>query len=179
MDETESVASIDLSTIDTPTHTTDHDTPLRLGHPDHRRHFAPTPSPGRIYIIRNQTLHKVISLRDGRLSLGNECDLLAGYYWECVETCGWLGFRETVSGNYLGRGDHKDFRATVKHHKPWEWFVARGAGHTGYYYLQSPGTGRNSLTWISIDTTTTSEALISVSCNTQAAIWEFEDVTIP
>ena len=48
---------------------------------------------------------------------------------------GWLGFRETNSGVYLGRDSHEGFRAWAIEHKGWEQFDARRRPDGDYQLL--------------------------------------------
>src|SRR2546421_11330502 len=64
------------------------------------------PWPGSTFIIRSVSSGKVLTLLDGQVVLG----LLGGrgsIHWECVETSGWLGFRNLVTGKFLGHDGKK------------------------------------------------------------------------
>lgn len=54
-------------------------------------------------------------------------------YWRCVENrSGWLGFRNTASGTYLGHDCFGNVRATAPHHLGWEFVVPRRQPGGGY-----------------------------------------------
>ena len=46
-------------------------------------------------------------------------------YWTCVETKGWLGFRNTVSGKFLGHDAKGKLCCSVERHQSWEYFCVR------------------------------------------------------
>ncbi|KAK3904252.1 hypothetical protein C8A05DRAFT_31984 [Staphylotrichum tortipilum] len=98
------------------------------------------PWPGRTYVIRNRATDAVLAREHGQLVLKTEAaasDLLTcGWRWLCVcNGDGWLGFRETVSGVYLGRDNRGGFRAAAQEHRGWECFDARRHPQGGYQLL--------------------------------------------
>ena len=58
------------------------------------------PWPDSTFIIRSVPSEHVITLQDGKVAL-TRADGRGSIYWVCVETKGWLGFRNTVSGKFL------------------------------------------------------------------------------
>lgn len=46
-------------------------------------------------------------------------------HWECVETEGWLGFRNIVSGRFLGYDKRGKLRCLAERHQSWEYFCTR------------------------------------------------------
>src|ERR1700760_1523535 len=65
-----------------------------------RKMNSSIPWPGSTFIIREVSTGQVLTLFDGKVilaSLGGPGNI----HWECVETKGWLGFRNRVSGRYL------------------------------------------------------------------------------
>ncbi|RYP48324.1 hypothetical protein DL768_005780 [Monosporascus sp. mg162] len=63
------------------------------------------PWPGKSYMIRHKASGRAIMLANGKVRLdhlNSECHCTAR--WTCSERDGWLGFRNPVSGTYLGIG---------------------------------------------------------------------------
>jgi hypothetical protein len=66
------------------------------------------PWPGSTYIISRLGDSTVITLVNGNVTLlspGGPPASSGSIYWKCVDINGWLGFRNTVSGGYLGYDD--------------------------------------------------------------------------
>lgn len=101
-----------------------------------KAHAWAVPQPGKIYKIHNLQNRKRIALVEGGLQLvpAQSGHRESGCYWSCVEKGGWLGFRNVVSGTYLG-SSHEGLRAQVTHHKAWEHFCVRHNGEGGYIIL--------------------------------------------
>ncbi|KAI0096717.1 hypothetical protein GGR51DRAFT_494778 [Nemania sp. FL0031] len=171
-DANASCVSDDSSTAYTPTHTTAHD-----GSPDSHSsivhdNFSPrAPSPGKTYIIRHRKSGKVVALKRGRLGLEDDSDPEISCRWDCMQTLGWLGFRDTASDSFLGRDGNFAFRASEKLHLPWEWFVVAAQGNEGCH-LQSPHW--LSLRWVGIGND--GRTLVDVTSSAEAALWEFVEV---
>ncbi|KAL4781985.1 hypothetical protein BJX76DRAFT_306797 [Aspergillus varians] len=124
---------------------TDTSPPESYADPDHPPYLAPLavpPEGGATFVIRDPQTGLVIALRNGMLSLRPERQVHGfgltgrGSHWHCVENDElWLGFRNAVSGTYIGHDNKQScwrFIADAKAHKPWEWFCARqhpGGGH--------------------------------------------------
>ena len=49
------------------------------------------------------------------------------WHWHCVETAGWLGFRNAASGTFLGHDMWQNIIARVYKHNGWEWIAVRPA----------------------------------------------------
>lgn len=82
------------------------------------------PFPNSIFIIRSIPSRDVITLLDGRIHLlppGGPGSI----HWVCKETKGWLGFKNTVSGKFLGHDDNGILRCSAKQHRRWEYFCVR------------------------------------------------------
>ena len=45
--------------------------------------------------------------------------------WACIENKGWLGFRNTVSGKFLGHDAKGRLCCSADRHQKWEYFCAR------------------------------------------------------
>ncbi|KAI0512495.1 hypothetical protein F5B22DRAFT_648601 [Xylaria bambusicola] len=93
-------ASSDNS-LATPTHTIGEDMPDSSRFCTQESFNLCLPSPGKTYFIRHQESGKFLHLKLGVLRVG-ESDPQSGRYWTCIQAAGWLGFRETGSGKYLG-----------------------------------------------------------------------------
>ncbi len=134
----ESQQSNDPSFADTPTHTSD-----TVPGPGSKGPFSLEPGmecvpwPGRTYRICNRALDRILARESGRLVLKEVAELAeCGWRWACVEhPQGWLGFRETSSGVYLGRDNFGGFQALATEHKGWEQFDARRHPDGGYQLL--------------------------------------------
>jgi hypothetical protein len=92
------------------------------------------PWPSSTFIIRYSKTGEVLTLVDGQLVLtkpgGRGC-----FRWDCVENNGWLGFRNEVSGKYIGIDYQAELVCTVMHHKWYEQFIARPVPEGGYLLL--------------------------------------------
>lgn len=117
----------DNPTIYTPT--TPPET-IATSHPEDDSHFDPTkpsssiPWPGSTFILRNPSSGRVLTLLDGQVVLaspgGRGC-----IYWACVESKGWLGFKNISSGKYLGHNVFGDIICGAGEHQGWENFCVR------------------------------------------------------
>ncbi|KAI1485421.1 hypothetical protein F5X96DRAFT_660119 [Biscogniauxia mediterranea] len=131
-DETRSSTTTEMGAgIATPTHssTTSFDDKESL----HAVELSPgsVPSKGNVYAIRHRRSGKVITMGIEGLQL-KQIGPMGGWHWMCVEKDGWLGFRNVVSGKYLGRDDRNNFHAIQPHHMGWEYFVAKASPRGGY-----------------------------------------------
>src|SRR5690554_4415016 len=138
LDAAESQQSNDPSLADTPTHTSDTvPEPGLEGHYSVEQGMESVPWPGRTYMIRNRASDRILAREDGILVLKEATDLgTCGWRWACIEHReGWLGFRETSSGVYLGRDNYGNFQASATEHKGWEQFDARRHPDGGYQLL--------------------------------------------
>ncbi|PSR82027.1 hypothetical protein BD289DRAFT_438234 [Coniella lustricola] len=109
-------------------HTTTHDFPVG-------------PQPGKTYKIHHRETRELVTLMAGGITLlSADAQPGGGWFWECVETDGWLGFRNTVSGLYLGHNDELPdtshlLHAIAPHHRAWEHFMVRLAPNGAHYIL--------------------------------------------
>ena len=92
------------------------------------------PWPGSLFIIRSVTSGHVITLHDGHIALAPPGGP-GSIHWECVETKGWLGFRNNVSGKYLGHDKKGNLCCSVDKHQGWEYFNARARPEGGCVLL--------------------------------------------
>ena len=82
------------------------------------------PWPGSTYIIRSVSSGHVITLLDGQIVL-KQPGGHGSIHWVCVETKGWLGFRNTASGKYLGHDEDGKVCCRADQHQLWEYFCIR------------------------------------------------------
>lgn len=95
------------------------------------------PGPGKTYKIHLKNSKKVITLTEGRVILQSpgEAQRGGGYYWVCVEKGNWLGFRNPVSGTFLGYDGELGVEAEMAHQKSYESFCVRHHRDGGYLLL--------------------------------------------
>ena len=94
------------------------------------------PWPGSTYIIRSVSCGKVITLVDGHVAL-TQPGSSGSIYWVCVETKGWLGFRNAVSGKFLGHDIRGRLCCTAEQQKGWENFCCRTRPEGGCVLLMT------------------------------------------
>ncbi|KAI3398883.1 hypothetical protein diail_8392 [Diaporthe ilicicola] len=131
------------------------------------------PCPGNTYKIHLRDTDKVITVTEGEVLLQSpsESQPGGGWYWICAEKGNWLGFRNHVSGNYLGHNGKTGVQATVKHHKSYEFFCVRHHPHGGYILLVKHPWAEEM--W-QIGCASDEKTLIGE--NKGGAQWEFEEV---
>ncbi|KAF2135323.1 uncharacterized protein K452DRAFT_293316 [Aplosporella prunicola CBS 121167] len=81
---------------------------------------TPTPLPGHTYMIRSLASGEVITLKDGNIVLAQPDGRAS--HWVCEDEGGWLGFRNGVSGRFLGRDGDWNLSCFATWHKEWEMF---------------------------------------------------------
>ncbi|TVY50425.1 hypothetical protein LCER1_G009446 [Lachnellula cervina] len=102
--------------------------------------FAPSPSsssvpwPNSTFIIRCLSSGHVLTLLNGKVQLASPGSQ-ASIHWRCVETKGWLGFRNVTSGKFLGYGEHGNLRCVADKQQDWENFCVRLRPDGGYILL--------------------------------------------
>lgn len=82
------------------------------------------PWPGSTFIIRSVSSGHVITLLDGHVTLAHPGGR-GSIHWACVEIKGWLGFRNLVSGKYLGHDSNGRLHCGAERHQGWEYFCVR------------------------------------------------------
>lgn len=82
------------------------------------------PWPGSTFIIRSVSSGQVITLLDGNIVLTRPGGR-GSSHWACMENKGWLGFRNVVSGKFLGHDKGGRLCCVAWQHQPWEYFCAR------------------------------------------------------
>lgn len=119
---------------DTPTHTSDAEDStsdsISVGCPSpifDMGSLNASPWSGGLYIIRDPKSGLAIALKEGTLGLFPDVyHRGSGGRWRCVENDRlWLGFKNAVSGAYIGHNNRGRFVAEEKSHDGWEWFCAR------------------------------------------------------
>jgi hypothetical protein len=94
------------------------------------------PWPDSTFIIRSVSSGHVITLRDGQVVLARPGGR-GSIHWACVETKGWLGFRNTVSGRFLGHDKKGRLCCSAEQHQGWENFCVRMTPEGGYVLLMT------------------------------------------
>jgi hypothetical protein len=94
------------------------------------------PWAGSTFIIRSASSGHVLTLCDGQIILSPPGGR-GSIHWACVETKGWLGFRNVVSGRFLGHDNAGKLRCTADRHQEWEKFCVRMTPEGGYVLLMT------------------------------------------
>lgn len=127
----------------TPCSTADSPTPTNTIFTDFSRSHTTSsdavPWAGETYMIRDRLHGRIITLEESNLRLETHISRTGGWHWVCVEKDGWLGFRNRVSGTYIGHNGKGKFYAKVTHHKDHEYFCARRHLDGGYLLLMRHG----------------------------------------
>lgn len=88
-----------------------------------------------LMIRTTQEPHRILTLCSGELKFLSKPIPGGGAFWRCVKKDGWYGFRNTVSGAYLGHDTQGKIRATQLHHKSDEYFIMDRHEKGGYILL--------------------------------------------
>lgn len=101
------------------------------------------PWPGQTFVIRLTLTKEIITLEDGKLVLrSGERNSDRGSHWHCEENESlWLGFRNAVSGTYIGHNSRGICIATAKEHLGWESFCTRQRQDGAHVLLVKNGDG--------------------------------------
>ncbi|KAI0122381.1 hypothetical protein F4814DRAFT_208014 [Daldinia grandis] len=97
------------------------------------------PWPGHIYKIRDPKSERQITLVNGELRLEKDMGDQGGYHWLCIETDGYLGFRNPSNKVYMGHDYWGQFVARESHHWAWEFFNTRAHPDGGQLLLTVHG----------------------------------------
>ncbi|KAI1158384.1 hypothetical protein F5B18DRAFT_656703 [Nemania serpens] len=161
-----------LAAVDTPSCDTDSDASLSCATYPAIEPYTSVPVPGETYQIKDVETGRTIMMEDGILTLKSDVGKRGGWHWHCVERAGgWLGFREAVSGNYLGRDGKGGFQVKFNHFISWESFCLRPLKGGGYHILVLQVVKDTScLRRIGI---ADSYKLIEVETAAEATLWEF------
>ena len=98
------------------------------------------PWPGSTYIISHSTTSNVLTLASGKVTMtppGGPPSSSGSIHWECVENNGWVGFRNRVSGRYLGYDKGGSLICGAGQAKEWEQFCVRAHPDGGYVLLMT------------------------------------------
>jgi hypothetical protein len=114
-----SISDMDACSIYTPATTTENII-LDLV----RDHASPSwvPSDGSTVIIRSTSCGNVLTLLDGHVVLappGGRGSIL----WACVETQGWFGFRDCVTGKFICHGGDGRLKCSAEQNDSWRQFT--------------------------------------------------------
>ena len=96
--------------------------------------FASVPCPSSTFMIRSIPSENVITLQGGQILLAKPGSV-GNSYWECVESDGWLGFRDPGSGRFLGHDRSGKLCCVAPQHHGWEHFCVRHKPEGGYSLL--------------------------------------------
>jgi hypothetical protein len=95
------------------------------------------PWPGSTFIIRCIRSGHALTVLDGKVTLAP----LGGrgsVHWKCVETKGWLGFQNVVTGRFLGHDGKKGrLCCSVAWHRGWESFSPRLRPQGGFVLMMT------------------------------------------
>lgn len=135
---------LDLSDVISTASSTDLATPTHsiagtIINCDDINNIGVAPWPGNTFVIYNKETGLSITVVGGKLQVSPEFTLRGGYHWDCVEKNGWLGFRNCVSGRFIGHDSKGNFIANVSHHQGHEYFCARRHPEGGYILLMRHG----------------------------------------
>ena len=97
---------------------------------------ALVPWPGTTFIIRSVSSGHVIMLLDGKIVLTKPGGR-GSIHWTCIETKGWLAFRNTVSGKFLGHDKKGNLHCWAENPDRWEYFDARMTPEGGCVLLMT------------------------------------------
>jgi hypothetical protein len=94
------------------------------------------PKPGSTFIIRSVLSRNIITLLHGQVVLAPP-GIFGSPQWECVETDGWLGFRNIASDGFLGRDGQWLLCCSVNWHREHEKFHIGSRSEGGYVLLMT------------------------------------------
>ncbi|KAH6974198.1 hypothetical protein BKA56DRAFT_733848 [Ilyonectria sp. MPI-CAGE-AT-0026] len=123
------------------------------------------PQAGDTYIIKERVHGRVITVIEGRLQLETRPNRAGSWRWLCTEKDGFLGFRNTVSGRYLGHNSSWNMVVNAMNHKHWENFHARRQP-VGGYTLLAPH-------WSTMRQISIGEDNTLVAGDERGTVWEF------
>lgn len=123
-----SVSDLDDSSIYTPTTTAENVT-LDLV----EDHASPSwvPSHGSTVIIRSVSCGNVLTLLDGNIVLAPPSGR-GSILWTCIETEGWFGFRNCVSGKFICHGRDARLKCTAEENSSWRQITITPVPEGGY-----------------------------------------------
>lgn len=123
--------------------TTSETMPLRRRGTSQDDHDTPSASP--VQALENRPIENVpllirtrkepqlyLSLCDGEIQLLPKPSPSSGSFWYCVRMGGWYGFRNTVSGTYLGYNPYSSICAIERQQSSSEYLTAEKDVNGGY-----------------------------------------------
>lgn len=132
------------------------------------------PWPGSTFILRSATTGLVLTLLDGQINLA-PVGGTGSIHWVCVETKGWLGFRNPVSGRFLGHDGGKGRLVCAgDRHREHENFCVRLRPEGGFVLLATKSGGL-AVVGSKIDKGVEMLARVE-SGNGEEIVWEFVKV---
>lgn len=141
--------------------------------PTEEEYIPAVPCSGKKYKIHLRDTDKLITVKEGEVVLQSPAESHpgGGSYWVCVEKDNWLGFRNHVSGNFLGHNGKHGFHAKAAHHKKHEFFCVRRNPLGGYTLLVYYSWGQELL---QVGYSPDEKTLVGKE--TDGAQWMFEEV---
>ncbi|EHK22799.1 uncharacterized protein TRIVIDRAFT_131558, partial [Trichoderma virens Gv29-8] len=98
------------------------------------------PKAGKYFMIRTRAEpHYILTVEDGELRLLTKPTLGGGTFWHCSKRSGWLTFRNSVTGTFLGQNGQGGFSATQFHQEMREYFVTERHEDGGYILIMKNG----------------------------------------
>ena len=97
--------------------------------------FRTPPKPDSFYIIQSAAIGKVITYQEGQLVLG-PLDGRHVIHWRCVKNNGRLGFRDSLSGLFMGYDKNEELCCVARTQSLWENFIIE-QGLGGYRLLMA------------------------------------------
>jgi len=94
------------------------------------------PWPGSTFIIRSVLTGRVLTFLDGKIVLAPPGGR-GSFRWKCVELKGWLGFRDTISGRFLGHNKVGRLCCSADRQQGWENFCVRMTPDENYLLLMT------------------------------------------
>lgn len=135
-------------------------------------HFL-VPWPSSTFMIRSVLSGQMLTLLDGQVVLRQPGDR-GSMYWVCVESKGWLGFRNTVSGKFLGYDAKGNLCCSAAKQKEWEQFCVRMRPEGGCVLLM---TNYDRLWHVGIKAEQGVEKLAKIGDGaSDGVVWEFTKV---
>lgn len=126
--DSESVSDPDNSTTYTPTTTSD---TFTEDPPEYHDQSSGAPSHGFTFIIRSVSSGQVITLLDGQVVLAPPGGP-GSIHWACIETEGWLGFRNRISNRFLCHDGSGRLKCSAEQHHKWRHFTITPVPNGGY-----------------------------------------------
>ncbi|KAH8666152.1 hypothetical protein BGZ61DRAFT_302500, partial [Ilyonectria robusta] len=123
------------------------------------------PQAGDTFIIVDKAYGRAITVIEGRPKLETSANRAGSWRWLCTEKDGFLGFRNTVSGRYLGHNIWWNMVVDGWSHKAWEHFHARRQ-ECGGYTLLAPD-------WFTMRQISIGEGNTLVAGSEGGTVWEF------